>query len=84
MQFVTTGLYHKLFPEKTFSTRFVMKQLQSRRIINYQGKRSNGLMPAIQILNTVQSKIKGSRIKYLMIKISKFWIYNHPQIIISI
>ena len=41
-------------------------------------------MPAIQILNTVQSKIKGSRIKYLMTKISKLWIYNHPHIIISI
>ena len=41
-------------------------------------------MPAIQILNTVQSKIKESRIKYLMTKSSKFWIYNHPHIIISI
>ena len=41
-------------------------------------------MPAIQILNTVQSKIKESRIKYLMTNISKFWIYNHPHIIISI
>ena len=29
-------------------------------------------MPAIQILNTVQSKIKGSRIKYLMTKILNF------------
>ena len=30
-------------------------------------------MPAIQILNTAQSKIKGSRIKYLMTKISKYY-----------
>ena len=40
-------------------------------------------MPAIQILNTAQSKIKGSRIKYLMTKISKYYHFNLTAVKLS-